>query len=261
MLSKPRYLFGPEEFKMVGSVLTRPLSLEFGVELKCQNCVDSVQAVLQTALDSNQISEITYSIPEQRVILSSAIPPSRLIQLIRSSGRAAVLRGSGGVPGSPSHQGAAVCIFEIFKGARGWAQHNNRGLARLMQVDDAICAVDVSLDGFPPHVDLVVRVHESGDISGGATTTGNLLYELGTVRTDADGRADFVAEARDFSVWDVIGRSIVVVDSSAEKQGTIHPDDVVCGVVARSAGLFENTKKVCSCSGMTLWEESSDAKI
>lgn len=27
------------------------------------------------------------------------------------------------------------------------------------------------------------------------------------------------------------------------------------GIIARSAGLFQNTKKICACSGMTLWEE------
>ncbi len=30
---------------------------------------------------------------------------------------------------------------------------------------------------------------------------------------------------------------------------------LACGVIARSAGLFENMKKICSCSGKTLWEE------
>ncbi|KXS19519.1 Cu,Zn superoxide dismutase-like protein [Gonapodya prolifera JEL478] len=246
---------------MATQLLSKPLPLEFGVELKCQNCVNSVQAALQSELSAKHIVDLTFSIPDQRVTLSSSLPPSRLVQLIRSSGRSAVLRGSGGVPGSPTFLGAAVCIFEIFKGARGWAQHNNRGLARLMQVDDTTCAIDVSLDGFPASTVLEVRVHESGDISGGASTTGEPIHILGAVTTDEDGRADLVAEVGSFSVWDVIGRSLVVADKVAEESGRAAPEDAVCGVIARSAGLFENTKKVCSCSGMTLWEESREPKI
>ena len=31
---------------------------------------------------------------------------------------------------------------------------------------------------------------------------------------------------------------------------------IMCGVIARSAGLFENTKKVCTCDGVTIWDEA-----
>ena len=30
---------------------------------------------------------------------------------------------------------------------------------------------------------------------------------------------------------------------------------LACGIISRSAGLFENTKKICACDGVTLWEE------
>lgn len=30
---------------------------------------------------------------------------------------------------------------------------------------------------------------------------------------------------------------------------------IACGIIARSAGLFENDKKICACDGVTLWEE------
>ncbi|KAJ2846786.1 copper chaperone [Coemansia brasiliensis] len=31
---------------------------------------------------------------------------------------------------------------------------------------------------------------------------------------------------------------------------------ILAGVIARSAGLFENDKQVCACSGNTLWTEA-----
>lgn len=30
---------------------------------------------------------------------------------------------------------------------------------------------------------------------------------------------------------------------------------LACGIIARSAGLFQNPKQICSCDGLTIWEE------
>lgn len=30
---------------------------------------------------------------------------------------------------------------------------------------------------------------------------------------------------------------------------------LACGIIARSAGLFQNPKQICACDGVTLWEE------
>ena len=35
------------------------------------------------------------------------------------------------------------------------------------------------------------------------------------------------------------------------------PLQTLCGIIARSAGLFHNTKKVCTCDGVTIWEEET----
>lgn len=52
------------------------------------------------------------------------------------------------------------------------------------------------------------------------------------------------------------GREGFVVERVGEdKQG---PDGVVLGVVARSAGVWENEKVVCACSGKTVWEEREE---
>jgi copper chaperone for superoxide dismutase len=31
---------------------------------------------------------------------------------------------------------------------------------------------------------------------------------------------------------------------------------MTCGIIARSAGLFQNPKKVCTCDGVTIWDEA-----
>lgn len=30
---------------------------------------------------------------------------------------------------------------------------------------------------------------------------------------------------------------------------------LACGIIARSSTLFQNTKKICACDGLTLWDE------
>jgi copper chaperone for superoxide dismutase len=55
----------------------------------------------------------------------------------------------------------------------------------------------------------------------------------------------------------MIGRSIVVAKQQDAAFSKNDPDTLV-GVVARSAGAWENDKTVCSCSGKTVWEEREE---
>lgn len=39
----------------------------------------------------------------------------------------------------------------------------------------------------------------------------------------------------------------------ADHNASLHR--LACGIIARSAGLFQNPKQICSCDGLTIWEE------
>lgn len=86
--------------------------------------------------------------------------------------------------------------------------------------------------------------------------------DLGNIEVDEKGWGDLVLETTRVKVWDVIGRSIVVhegPDDLGKGEKSKHGNSgkgVLAGVIARSAGAFENSKKVCACSGNTLWEEA-----
>jgi copper chaperone for superoxide dismutase len=58
-------------------------------------------------------------------------------------------------------------------------------------------------------------------------------------------------------IWEMIGRSMVV---SKNKEGPFRKDDAdtLVGVIARSAGVWENDKTVCSCSGKSVWQERQE---
>ena len=58
----------------------------------------------------------------------------------------------------------------------------------------------------------------------------------------------FRFDTNQFRVCDVIGRSLITTHVGT---GTN-----TYGVVARSSGVFGNRKKVCQCSGETVWEEA-----
>lgn len=71
---------------------------------------------------------------------------------------------------------------------------------------------------------------------------------------NSEGEGRFVGEV-EWCVADIIGRGMLVAPDS-EGEGKREGEGVVVGVVARSAGVWENERKVvCSCSGMTVWEE------
>lgn len=80
---------------------------------------------------------------------------------------------------------------------------------------------------------------------------------LGSVEVNQDGVGAAFLD-RPVQIWELIGRSVVV---SREKDGRFATDDAdtLVGVIARSAGVWENEKTVCSCSGKTVWEERKEA--
>lgn len=83
---------------------------------------------------------------------------------------------------------------------------------------------------------------------------GDRKGELGRLEVDAQGRGQMVGEV-DRRVWEMVGRGMLV---EPESPGDARREGLVMGVVARSAGVWENEKVVCGCSGKTVWEEREE---
>lgn len=49
-------------------------------------------------------------------------------------------------------------------------------------------------------------------------------------------------------------------ESGMERESGKEEEVEVAGVVARSAGVWENEKVVCGCSGKTVWEEREEMR-
>lgn len=82
---------------------------------------------------------------------------------------------------------------------------------------------------------------------------------LGTVEVGKDGSGAVFVD-KPIQIWEMIGRGMVVSKQQEEGEGKFEKNDsdTLVGVIARSAGVWDNDKTVCSCSGKTLWEERND---
>ncbi|KAG0360482.1 hypothetical protein BG005_010615 [Podila minutissima] len=258
---------------------------EFAVEMTCLSCVQDVTNVLQGA---EGIKKFDIDLKEQRVVVEGSAPPSSISRLLKNTGKTVIVRGSG--------VAQAVCILDIQHDDPSYTTvpgtEKPYGLVRFLQVNNETCVVDVTVQGLTPGQH-GIHIHELGDTSGGATTCGahfnptNVAHgdhetghvgDLGNIEVDKKGWGDLVLESKRIKVWDIIGRSVVVTEKpddlgqkplTMDTTSTAQASDlksgsedgwsgkgVICGIIARSAGVFENAKKVCDCSGTTLWEEA-----
>lgn len=197
---------------------------------------------------------------EQLVLIEGTAAPSAIVSAIESTGRDAILRGSG------KANSAGVCILETHATS---VPDPVRGLARMVQVSPTLTLIDLTLRGLSPGR-YEATIHEGGDISQGAASTGGIWEAvkasiglsspargyLGSVKVGEDGKGSAFMD-KPIAIWEVIGRSMVV---SKGKEGPFQREDAdtLVGVIARSAGVWDNEKTVCSCSGKNIWQERKE---
>ncbi|XP_066426617.1 copper chaperone for superoxide dismutase isoform X2 [Molothrus aeneus] len=236
--------------------------------MSCQGCADAVRAALEAA---PEVKLLELRLQEQSVLVETTAAAERVRELLENSGRRAVLKGMGGSSEAPPGWAAVAAL-----GGPGGV----RGLLRFLQLSPERCLVDGAVSGLPPGPH-GLHIHEFGDLSDASNSCGGHFNpdgeihggpqdqhrhagDLGNIWADAEGQARFRIEDSKLKVWDIIGRSVVVAEGEDDLGRGSHPlsrvtgnsgPGLACGVVARAAGLFQNPKRVCSCDGVTLWEE------
>ncbi|KAJ5938656.1 copper chaperone [Penicillium verhagenii] len=241
------------------------------------------------------IQKVEANLKDQLVFIEGTAPPSSIVSVIQDTGRDAILRGSGTTDSTyrnppirylfPSFEesrnltsfqslGSAVCILETHSNT---VANKIRGLARMVQVSPNITLVDLTVNGIAPGK-YWATIREAGDISQGAASTGGIWDSLkakvlgpeadtakeprgifGSVDVDEKGRGNVFMD-RPVAIWELIGRSMVL---SSSKEGPFQREDVntLVGVIARSAGVWDNDKMVCSCSGKNVWQERQEQVV
>ncbi|XP_054712778.1 copper chaperone for superoxide dismutase-like [Uloborus diversus] len=220
--------------------------IEFDVNLTCNNCALKVENVL-TKLKG--VDSFSIDVEKQSVVVETAVPSQIIKEAIQSTGKIAVLKGLGA-----SKLGSAVAEFR---------SQNILGVIRFHQLNQDVCIIDGTVDGLSPR-EYEINIHEFGDLSDEYNNIGSVFNpvkgqqneipeknkrhygNLKKIEANSDGRASFHFEDPVIKVWDIIGRSIVISSEDSK---------LVCAVIARSSGLFENPKRLCQCDGVSIWDE------
>ncbi|CAG8958624.1 hypothetical protein HYFRA_00009941 [Hymenoscyphus fraxineus] len=228
----------------------------FAVPMTCESCVQDISASL---FKLSGIEKVEANLKDQLVSIEGTAAPSAIVAAIQATGRDAILRGSGGT------DGAAVCILETHSTT---VSDKVKGLARMVQVSPTLTLVDLTIRGLSPGT-YWATIRETGDISQGVVSTRGIWIDpkenslrprgfLGTVQVGKDGIGSVFLD-KPVQIWEMIGRAMIV---SKQHDGSTSfkkdDEDTLVGVIARSAGVWDNDKTVCSCSGKTLWEERTD---
>ncbi|XP_038147249.1 copper chaperone for superoxide dismutase-like [Cyprinodon tularosa] len=244
----------------------RLTKLEFAVQMTCESCAEKIRAALEGIPG---VESVSIDVGKEEVLVEAALTSVEVQSLIESTGRRAVLKGIGGLE---QDLGAAVAMVS--------GAGSIQGVVHFLQLSEDHCLIDGTIDGLEPGPH-GLHVHTLGDLTqdclscgehynpfgkqhGGPGDSERHVGDLGNIIAGPDGRASFRLEDNQLKVWDVIGRSLVV-DSQEDDLGRggqplskltgNSGERLACGIIARSAGLFQNPKKICACDGVTLWEE------
>jgi len=250
-----------------------PFQTLFAVPMTCDGCAKDVSSALHKLPG---ITKVEANVKDQLVSIEGTAAPSAIVDAIQATGRDAILRGSG------TSNSAAVSILETYHhksdaevtpaGAPGESWVNERlvrGLVRMVQVSPAETLVDLTVRGVPPGT-YRATIREYGNLKDGASSAGPVWSAeskeaagsprgvLGTVEVGPNGYGNTFIN-HPFQVWEVIGHALVV-SRHDESDGAplTNEEETVVGVIARSAGVCDNDKTVCSCTGKTLWQERKD---
>ncbi|XP_044967443.1 copper chaperone for superoxide dismutase, chloroplastic [Hordeum vulgare subsp. vulgare] len=223
------------------------LTTEFMVDMKCEGCVTAVKNRLQTL---EGIQNIEVDLNNQVVRVRGSLPVKIMLDALHQTGRDARLIGQG----NPDDFLVSAAVAE-FKGPVIF------GVVRLAQVNMELARVEATFSGLSPGKH-GWSINEFGDLTKGAESTGKVynppdylsekpLGDLGILEAGENGEAQFSGSKEKLKVVDLIGRSIALYATEDKSDSGI-----AAAVVARSAGVGENYKKLCTCDGVTIWESS-----
>ncbi|KAK1684846.1 hypothetical protein QYE76_045694 [Lolium multiflorum] len=223
------------------------LTTEFMVDMKCEGCVTAVKNRLQTL---EGIKNIEVDLSNQVVRVLGSLPVKTMLDALHQTGRDARLIGQG----NPDDFLVSAAVAE-FKGPVIY------GVVRLAQVNMELTRVEATFSGLSPGKH-GWSINEFGDLTKGAESTGKVynppdylsnkpLGDLGTLEAGENGEAQFSGSKEKLRVVDLIGRSVALYATDDRSDSGI-----AAAVVARSAGVGENYKKLCTCDGVTIWESS-----
>jgi copper chaperone for superoxide dismutase len=238
--------------------------LEFEIQKFESSSIGNLCKSLET---KSGIFSTSVDIGTNRLYIETTLPSATVLNLIENEYKSqALLRGMGSMSNELYKKYGTIAAVSII------SNYDNRpkpirGVIRFVQLDEENCAIDGTIDGLSTGK-YALGICEYGDLTKGCESIGTLYNpinkenyvssnlrkyagDLGSISSDSSERASFRLIDNYIKVWDIIGRSACIF----ERENSGYGRKIACGLVARSAGLFENFKKICLCSGQTVWEE------
>lgn len=204
--------------------------------MKCLACKEKIVKEL-SAFDSIKIDEIDVDKQSLVLLMNEKSPSTLEIQdIIENKLKLnTIIRGTGNFI-------AAVCELSGSKNSP-----NVIGVIRFIQNAKQQCLIDAVIDGLEPTKHYQLNIHEYGDLSDpNYATIGNKLHSIEKDIAPTDKKLIVKKKIHCFDLPSMIGRSLAI-ETNKKIAGA--------GIIARASKILDNTKKICACSGKTLWQE------
>lgn len=245
------------------------ITYEMFVKMSCEGCAKSVRK----ALEKNSWEVVKIDVPAELVVVRAPASAKEVLAAVETTGKEARIIGSSAadeatliVPENVGSYEESVSVIGEFRG-QDFGHGPVLGVVRIIQLTNTTAALQLSLGKLEPGKSYSIAIHSYGDIRPGrqgGVFQGSALSsaEAPTTRDAAKGTIGFlysgIADSKGnlemnkavygLQVWEAIGRGMVV-----------HADDedwtpLAACVVARSAVVGSNHKKVCTCDGTVIWE-------
>ncbi|KAK7389295.1 hypothetical protein VNO78_24166 [Psophocarpus tetragonolobus] len=242
----------PSSIHMDPKLASQPDSLlpqlltEYMVDMKCEACVNTVKNKLNQI---NGVKNVEVDLNNQVVRILGSTPVKTMTEALEQTGRKARLIGQG----VPEDFLISAAVSE-FKGPDIF------GVVRLAQVNMELARIEANFSGLSPGKH-GWSINEFGDLTRGAASTGKMFNpineentkepvgDLGTLEANEKGEAFYTGVKEKLRVADLIGRSMVVYATEDKSE-----HGITAAVIARSAGVGQNYKRLCTCDGTTIWE-------
>ncbi|PKI41760.1 hypothetical protein CRG98_037842 [Punica granatum] len=117
------------------------------------------------------------------------------------------------------------------------------GVVRFAQLNMELARIEANFSGLSPGTH-GWSINEFGDLTRGAASTGNVF------NPEAEGTMEKCVFP--------FKMSFALGTLEADKKGDAFFSGIEAAVIARSAGVGENYKKLCTCDGTIIWESSSN---
>lgn len=175
---------------------------------------------IKKGLESDNVSNIKILPQEKYIFVTTSLSSQEIIKLISKFNKTAYVHG----------QGTSECAVGVL------LTDKSEAIIRFIQLDQKQLLIDGSFIRLPNNGDYTIKIHHYGDLTDPPISCGKVFFSLNS--QNFNGEFHSFHQTHDLQVQDLIGKSIILYKEEA----------IAWSVIARSAGTFENEKKVCRCN-------------